>query len=36
MFLATVITDQEIMEAVKQFPALKAPGPDGIQSIFYE
>lgn len=29
------VSDEEILEAVKQMNAFKAPGPDGIQATFY-
>lgn len=36
MLLTAIISDQEILETVKQIPVLKTPGPDGIQSIIYQ
>lgn len=29
------VSNQEILEAIKQMSPLKAPGPDGMQAIFY-
>lgn len=33
--IARAVTDEQIFNTIKNFGALKAPGPDGFQAIFY-
>lgn len=35
-FLTKEVTDQEILDAIKQINPLKAPGPDGMPAVFYQ
>lgn len=35
-FLTKDISDQEILDAIKQINPLKAPSPEGMQVIFYK
>lgn len=35
-YLTKDVSNQEILDAIKQISPLKALGPDGMQAIFYQ